>query len=203
MTMCARRIRAPRALLICCEGKTEEAYFNALLDFFRLPAFVQVEVYGQRGQHLALIDNAVALRSHMASEICCDMGEVECWAVCDEDQMPCTYVELCQYAEDHDVRLAFSAPQFEMYLLQHFEQSSLTDRDGTYQRLSEYRGQFGGVGAYCDRTKSDLAWIAVAIDKTPKIVSVAITNSDQRNRPTKRPFFTVQKLAKRILDLSI
>ena len=44
----------PQALLIVCEGKTEEAYFNILLDIYRPPRFVKVEVVGQKGQHLSL-----------------------------------------------------------------------------------------------------------------------------------------------------
>ena len=57
----------PRALLICCEGKTEEQYFNILLDFHRPPAYVEVEVYGQEGQHIALIDNTVAKRVELCA----------------------------------------------------------------------------------------------------------------------------------------
>lgn len=201
--MVDKRNRVPRALLICCEGKTEEAYFNALLDFFRIPGYVRVEVYGQRGQHIALVDNAAELRCRLIGEMDCEESDVECWAVCDEDQMPCTYSELHRYAEELGIGLAFSAPQFEMYLLQHFEQSAITDQSETYRRLSVYREKFGGTGAYGDRTKADLRWMAAAIDEKPKIVSVAITNSDLRNRPAKRPFFTVQRLTERILELSI
>ena len=55
-----RRQRLPRILLIVCEGKTEKAYFDILGDIYRPPQFVKVVVYGQQGQHLALIDKAVA-----------------------------------------------------------------------------------------------------------------------------------------------
>lgn len=194
----------PRALLICCEGKTEEQYFNILLDFHRPPAYVEVEVYGQEGQHIALVDNTVSKREELCTG---DDGfvedEIECWAVCDEDKMPCSYTELKQYAEERGVRLAFSAPQFEMYLLQHFEQSGETNKSIVFQKLSVHRRKHGGQGDYDDDTKADLDWMSDAIDHKPRIVDTAIVNSDIRSYTTKRPFFTVQELTKRILQLSI
>ena len=59
------RLKVPRILLAYCEGKTEEAYFNILLDFFRLSEYVEVEVYGQSGQHFALIDGACSKRKEL------------------------------------------------------------------------------------------------------------------------------------------
>lgn len=199
----AQRPKIPRALLICCEGKTEEAYFNALLDFFRLPAFVAVEVYGQEGQHYALVDNALLRRDTLCVESGWDERDVECWAVCDEDKLSGTFAQLDGYAEERGVHLAFSAPQFEMYLLQHFEQSGSADRAEVFRRLSVYRSAYGGEGEYGDDTKADLGWMARAIDSRPKIVKVAITNSDLRDRPSRRPFLTVQRLTERIVNLAI
>ena len=190
-------------MLVYCEGKTEEEYFNILLDFHRPPGYVQVEVYGQKGQHLALVDNTVAKRGALCEELGFSEGEIECWAVCDEDQMPCSYIELRRYAEERGVHLAFSAPQFEMYLLQHFEQSGETSKDEVFRKLSEYRKKNGGKGDYDDDTKTDLAWLEFAIDRQPKIIRVAIVNAEIRGRTTKRPFFTVQELTKRILELSV
>ena len=197
------RSKAPRMLLIFCEGKTEEAYFNILLDFFRLPQYVVVEVAGQKGQHLALVDNIAKRRDELCAEELFRRDEIECWAVCDEDLMPVSFGELDRYAEERDVRLAFSAPQFEMYLLQHFEQSGSADRGEVFRRLTAYRKENGGEGRYDDSTKSDLGWIGVAIDRKPKIVSVAITNSDLRDRAAKRPFLTVQNLSRRILEMAL
>lgn len=193
----------PRVLLVYCEGKTEEAYFNILLDFYRPPAFVDVVVHGQKGQHIVLIDNTIAKRDELCNKIGCTESEVECWAVCDEDKMPCTYTELLKYAEEHNVHLAFSAPQFEMYLLQHFEQSGETDKGAVFQKLSVRRKKLGFEGDYDDDTKSDLGWMNEAIDREPKIVKTAIVNSEIRDRTTKRPFLTVQELVKRIMELSL
>ena len=199
-----RRPKKPRALLVCCEGKTEEQYFNILLDFHRPPAYVEVEVYGQEGQHKALIENTVAKREELCAG---DDGfaedEIECWAVCDEDKMPCSYTELKRYGEERGVHLAFSAPQFEMYLLQHFEQSGETDKSIVFQKLSVQRRRHGGEGDYDDDTKADLGWMSDAIDRKPKIVDTAIVNSDIRSHTMKRPFLTVQELTKRIMELAI
>lgn len=198
-----KALAVPRALLIYCEGKTEAEYFNILLDLFRPPAYVTVEVCGQRGQHIALVDSVVAKRSELCGS---DMGlvdeEIECWAVCDEDQMPCSYVELANYASERNVNLAFSAPQFEMYLLQHFEQSGDANRLVVFKKLSGYRRQFGGEGDYDDNTKADLGWMRDAIDRKPKIVKTAVINAGLRNHTTKRPFLTVQNLVERIINLS-
>ena len=138
----------PQALLIYCEGKTEEAYFNILLDIFRLPRYVKVEVSGQRGQHLALIDNAVKERSRFCEAEGLDTEEAECWAVCDDDGMTCSYTELERYSEERDVHLAFARPQFESFLLQHFEQSGETDICEIFHRLTVHRNENGGAGAY-------------------------------------------------------
>lgn len=148
-----KRRRLPRILLIVCEGKTEKAYFDILSDIFRSPRFVKVVVYGQQGQHLALIDNAVTKRGELCKELERPEEEVECWAVCDEDQMPCSYSKLEHYAESLEVRLAFSAPQFEMYLLQHFVQSGSVDRADVFRQLTHYRNQYGGEGGLLRRNE--------------------------------------------------
>lgn len=197
-----KRFRTPRYLLITCEGKTEREYFNILLDFFRLPASVNSDVCGQRGQHFALVDNTIIKRDELCDDLGYNKDSIECWAVCDEDQMPCSYSDLLKYANDHKVHLAFSAPQFDMFLLQHFEQSNDTDTSIVFKKLSRYRKEYGSEGDYTESTKADLDWMREAIDQRPKSVDTAIVNSEIRFRTTKRPFFTVQELVKRIKELS-
>lgn len=116
--------------------------------------------------------------------------------------MTCSYTELKRYADERSVNLAFSAPQFEMYLLQHFEQSGETDKHEVFRKLSEYRKLYGGEGDYDDDTKADLGWMAAAIDRQPKIIKAVMVNSEIRSRTTKRPFLTVQNLTKRIMELA-
>lgn len=199
-----KRSKMPRAFLILCEGKTEEAYFNILFDVYRPPQYVEVEVLGQKGQHIALVDSVVVRHR----EVICDEDqyqkeEVECWVVCDEDKMSVSFSGLERYAEERGVNLALSAPQFEMYLLQHFVQSGSADKDDVFQQLSKYRKQYGGEGDYDDSTKYDLSWLSAAIDRRPKIVATAITNSDLRTRTSKRPFLTVQNLTQRIKEMAL
>ena len=82
-------------LLIYCEGKTEKLYFEILSKrIFRIPMYVRVDVYGEKGQHKALIDRVSAARLELANEEGLEEDEIECWAVCDDDNMPFTYKEL-------------------------------------------------------------------------------------------------------------
>jgi len=99
----AKNGKVPRALIICCEGKTEKAYFETLLDFYRPPAYVMVEVLGQKGQHEALVDRTVEERASLCEEYELGIDDVECWAVCDEDAMALSYVELAAYADGRGV----------------------------------------------------------------------------------------------------
>lgn len=191
----------PRAMLICCEGKTEAEYFKALRRVYRIPGFIDIRVIGQIGQHKALIDRAVEEREAYAAAHELDEGEIEYWAVCDDDGMSLRYAELERYAEDRRVRLGFSRPQFECFLLQHFEQSSLTRHDEVFLRLSEFKMKWGGDGPYDESSKGDLGWLREAMFNRPKILDVAIANADIRNRQSDSPFLTVQALVRRLKGL--
>ncbi|WP_165173145.1 hypothetical protein [Adlercreutzia sp. ZJ242] len=69
--------------------------------------------------------------------------------------MSITFAELAKYAEEAGVFLAFSRPQFESYLLQHFEQSKETSRDALYEKIGSHMGSYGD-GKY---NKADLQWL--------------------------------------------
>ena len=188
-------------LLIYCEGKTEKLYFEILLKrIFRIPMYVRVDVYGEKGQHKALIDRVSAARLELANEEGLEEDGIECWAVCDDDTMPFTYKELLTYAEENDVNLAFSRPQFESYLLQHFEQSRAAKKRDLFDGLSKYKEPVDGE-LYDDSSKSDLDWLETLLLDKPKLVDMAITNSDQRGRQSEQPFLTVQNLTKRLKQL--
>lgn len=187
-----------RFLLICCEGKTEKEYFTILRRLYRLPG-ARVMILGEKGQHKALIDRTVSERDSFCEQNDVYPDEVECWAICDDDGMPLSYAELLRYADNNDVRLAFSRPQFEAYLLQHFEQSAEHDQKALYARLSEYASEVLGEDVAYD--KADLAWMADAIDARPKLVRTAVVNADQRKKQSARVFLTVQDLVKRMKEL--
>lgn len=188
-----------RYLLICCEGKTEREYFLILRRLYRISA-AQVSVIGEKGQHKALVDRTLEERDKLCEDMCIDQDEVECWAVCDDDNMPFSYAELKDYAEKRKVKLAFSRPQFEAYLLQHFEQSSLHDQKGLYTRLSDLAS--GAAGQSEEYDKANLQWLDVAIDAKPKLVDIALVNADQRTRQSGKVFLTVQNLVRRMKELS-
>lgn len=188
------KMDAPRLVLICCEGKTEQKYFEIIADVFRGPYQMNVEIFGDEGQHRALIDHAVQKRTEKIKEHDLENDEVVAWAVCDCDGMDITYNKLNQYAEEHGVHLAFSHPQFEAYLVQHFSQSKEYSQQTLYSILSAQRKQYGYTGNYNDGTKADLLWLDKAIRDKPSIVDVAIVNSNQRTSQTRKPFLTVQKL---------
>jgi len=111
-----------RVLLICCEGKeTECQYFNAIKNQYRISqGSVRVKVIGGLGQHKRLIDESVVHRTQLVERYgLCD-EDIEVWAVCDNDDMSIAYTDLLKYAKENSVKLAFSDPAFEIYLLQHF-----------------------------------------------------------------------------------
>lgn len=194
---------ATRLLLIMCEGKTEKEYFEILHQVFRLPAYIRSLILGEKGQHKALIDRAVAERTKTAAEYDLDEDEIETWAVCDDDRMTCTYQELLNYAEECSVHLAFSRPQFEYFLLQHFEPHKDSKRQAIFSNLGRYRGIYGEEPVYDNRTKAQLDWMRQAIEDKPLLVRNAITNSDLRDSPQDKTFLTVQRLAERFLDLEV
>lgn len=188
-----------RYLLICCEGKTEREYFLILRRLYRISA-AQVSIIGEKGQHKILIDRTIEERDRLCEDMCIDQDEVECWAVCDDDSMPFPYAELKDYAEKREVKLAFSRPQFEAYLLQHFEQSSLYDQEGLYERLSDFASSVADQNEKYD--KADLKWLGALIDAKPKLVDTALVNANQRTKQSRRVFLTVQNLVRRMKELS-
>lgn len=187
-------------ILICCEGKTEKLYFDALrFRVFRIPGYIEISIEGEKGQHKALIDRTVERRIELATEQSLLEDEIECWAVCDDDGMNISYAELCKYAEENSVNLAFSRPQFEAYLLQHFEQSKETNQQALYDALKLYKNRYGYEGEY---DKSDLRWLEQVLIDKPKLVDVAIVNADQRTTQSASLFLTVQGLTRRLIELA-
>lgn len=191
-----------RALLICCEGKTEKLYFDMLATrIYRIPRYIEIEVIGEKGQHKALVDRTIEIRRRMAAKGGIEEGDIECWAVCDDDGMPFAYSELLRYAEDRTVHLAFSRPQFESYLLQHFEPSKAVKERALFDALSRHKLNAGDSEPYGENTKADLSWLERTLFDKPKLIDIAITNANQRAIQSSSPFLTVQKLTERLREL--
>lgn len=189
------------ALIIYCEGKTEELYFSILCQrIFRIPAYVTIDIFGEKGQHKALIERLAEERKRYALENEIDEDEIECWAVCDDDNMPTSYANLCRYAEEQNINLAFSRPQFESYLLQHFEQSKAKSKEDLFSALSKHRSLIDG-GCCNEGTKGNLDWLERKLMDEPKLIDNAIINANQRDKQTGSPFLTVQNLTIRLRSL--
>lgn len=197
----------PELILIVCEGKTESLYFSILKKRFRLPTYIKIlpdleaEKYIPLGQHEKLIDKATGLRREYASELDAKEVNIETWAVCDRDNYRDSFTKLKNYADEKNVKLAFCDPQFENYLLQHFSlcNSSSTGNqveEELSNRIIEYRPQFGLY------RKNDLSWLDEMLDEKHAIAKIAATNATNFTNHTKKPFFTIQKLVLRLLNLS-
>lgn len=196
-------MNATRLIIICCEGKTEQKYFEIIKDVFRGPYYLDVDIYGEKGQHMALIDYAARTQEDRIKKDGFERDEVSTWAVCDDDGMSFSYNELYKYAESKRINLAFSRPQFEVYLIQHFEQSKECNQQALFFRLSQLRKQYGSKGNYNDSTKADLEWLERAIRDKPKLVDIAIVNSNIRKSQSANPFITVQALVKHLQALEV
>lgn len=189
----------PQAFLICCEGKTEKEYFDILrLRVLRIPMYVRIRIEGEKGQHRSLIDCTSKLRKSIAMNEEIAEEDIECWAVCDDDKMAISFAELSRYAEGKNVNIAFSRPQFESYLIQHFEQSKETDQEALYSALGNHMRALGYEGDY---DKADLSWLEKTLIDKPKLLDAAIINANQRTTQSSSPFLTVQHLVERLMEL--
>ena len=192
-------MKDPRIILICCEGKTEAEYFKTVATLCGpLPYGTDLRILGERGQHETLIRRTASTRKQLMQEYHLQQQDVECWAVCDDDGMHGTYANLAAYAAKRSIHLAFSRPQFEAFLLQHFEASRITNRDELFARLTYYRGRYDFFGSYDDSRKGDLSWMRTALSAKPKLLDAAIENADLRRNPDSKLFLTVQDLVKRL-----
>ncbi len=187
----------PELLLIVCEGATEVEYFNILKRQFRLPTWIKVIPdrgdHRTLGQHERLIKVANSRRSIYADELEVNRNDIETWAVCDRDDYRGSFIELRDFAKLNDIELAFSDPQFENYLLQHFSANKSKGRG--FKVIQELSAQLPN-GMY---RKSDLSWLDEMIGGKHAIVRNAIANATIFSKHTEQPFFTVQKLVRRVL----
>lgn len=184
----------PSFILILCEGITEKLYFESIIHNMRIGG---VDILENQGQHKALIDKCIKERKKCSEKNDIDEDNIEVWAVCDHDGMKISYQELLEYASERNVKLAFSKPRFEAYLLQHFCcRKNIKEKDldeCLSKKVLEYCGN--------EYSKSNLGWIDGMIDYTPQIVESAIRNANSLNNHTDSSFLTVQKLVERLVNL--
>lgn len=196
---------SPDLILVCCEGNTEVEYFSILKKRFRLPTYIKIipdpdDDYRRLGQHEHLVDVSSTKREEYAKEFSIPIGNIEVWAVCDRDNYKDSYTKLKQYADDKNILLAFSDPQFENYLLQHFTINKSTNKKAAleYELTKHILAQ---KPSYAPYRKGNLGWLDEMIDEKHAIVEMAIKNANNFSNHTKQPFFTVQKLTDRLMSL--
>lgn len=185
----------PRAILILCEGATEKIYFDIVIRNRRIARVLPVEVLEKQGQHKSLINKCVEKRKSLALDLGINEEDLEVWAVCDRDNLKISYQKLLKYADKKCVKLAFSDPQFETYLFQHFLYKKITLKGKPLEKeLSKL------LGTTYDKTNLD--WFDEMIDSEPAKLDQAISNSECLDNHTRPPFLTVQKLTSRLLEFS-
>lgn len=189
--------RAPRLVLICCEGGTEKKYFDIVVKARHISRAIVPPAKAFNQQHRQLIDRCVKERNKISQSRDIPEDEIEVWAVFDKDHWRNGFTELDQYAAEKHVRLAYSDPQFETYLLQHFSaDASRVSGEALETRLSEIM-ENAGYGEY---EKGNLKWLETLLDERPRTLENAITNSRVRRRRNQSPFLTVQLLTERLLE---
>lgn len=118
-----------RNVLIVCEGKTEELYFNALKRELRLQT-THIEVEPEAGGHEKTIEKAVFLRNKRRrdarkSSILLEYDEV--WCVFDSEdpkQHLGALEKAVSAAKQNELLTAISTPSFEIWYLWHFTETS-------------------------------------------------------------------------------
>lgn len=189
-------------LLICCEGKrTEPEYFQGVVRHQRITqGQAKVKVIGGKGQHKILIDEALSECSKLAKSLEVSSNEIEVWAVCDKDEMTCTLKELEDYAKSKNVNIAFSNPKFEIFLLQHFCQSSTNQTGKSLDNLISKELSKRGISEVYHKT--DISWLFQALDNEPQLLRNAIKNSSKLIDKDNTPYTTVHVLLERLVSLA-
>jgi len=191
----------PRLILICCEGTTEELYFNAVIDARRIPGALVPPAESFNGsKHKALIDICAQKRANTSSDPKYDIpeDEIEVWAVFDKDDWSHGFTSLERYAANKNIRLAYSDPQFETYLLQHLSQDGSRKCGDELEHYLAQKMDDAGHGSAYD--KSNLDWLKKLIDDRPRTLEMAIANANLRSNRTRSPFLTTHKLTERLLE---
>ena len=180
----------PTILLIGCEGKTEKLYYDIVARLYNMSN--RVKTFEEVGELKGVIDFCCDKKKEIARNLDIEESEIEAWAVCDDDGRKTKYNELLKYAQEHNVKLAYSRPQFEYYLIQLFEQSN------EYRRSEIFKILRKNISNYNKGTIGDLE---ETMTLKPVIIEVAISNSRIRSKKADKVFVTAHVLTSRIIEL--
>ncbi len=124
-----------QCLLIVCEGlQTEPIYFKSLRQELKL-TLVEVEVFGQGGAPISVVEGALKMRQERAQQtkLAQKQGQQfntppfdEVWCVFDVEnpnQNP-SFNRAISQANSNNIKLAVSNPAFEYWYLLHFKETS-------------------------------------------------------------------------------
>ncbi len=162
---------------------------------------VVIEVVGGKGQHERLIDKALIERNKLATKLDISPEDIEVWAVCDRDVMVRTLAVLESYAKKKGVRLAFSDPRFEIFLLQHLTASATNETGKGLEALITKELHKLGINTRYDKT--NLVWLSKLLDNDPQRVELAIRNSRRINNPKNTPYTNLHILLLRLLEFEV
>ena len=191
----------PLAILICTEGKkTEPQYFDFVISRMRISEKIEIKVIGDLNQHIRLIKESAIARAAVAEKYEISEEDIETWAVCDKDDMQCNLKELKNYAKMNNIRLAFSDPNFEIFLLQHFKKSATNGTNKEIQMLISKELASRKLGKY---DKTNLSNILHVIDENPACLKFAIANCNLMSDEESTPYVTVHNLLARLLEWAV
>ncbi len=132
---CAPQKTKKRILIISEGKKTEPNYFNSVKRQFRLTSIEIPDTKKNTGKEL--LTTAIDLRSKAIK----DRNEYdEIWIIIDRDGYT-KHPQVFDRAKNFsDIKIGFSSPCFEFWLLLHFEYTSapFTDCDSTIKKLENY-----------------------------------------------------------------
>lgn len=200
-----RPARKPReSILIVCEGEaTEPNYFESLWRHIRL-ATVHVKVVGQGAEIMKVIDAAIRLRADRAEEAQ-DSARVtaydEAWCVVDTERRndnP-SWERGVDRARAKGLKLAWSNPCFEYWLLLHFEPIG-TSFDGCTALGPHLRRHIPHYEKSADCFEQLAPRIPTAIDHSKRI-----HRSQWQNTPKFidcNPATTVHELVEKLIDVA-
>ncbi len=197
--------RRPReCILIVCEGaETEPNYFNSLWRHIRLRT-VDVRVVGQGAEIRGVVDAAIRLREerdHEARESVQTAPFDEVWCVVDTEcrnDNP-SWEPGVDQARSNDLRLAWSNPCFEYWILLHF------DRVG--RSFNGYEAIKSHVRKHIPNYDKTSDYFAILAPRIPQAIenSKSIHRTQWQHTPRSidcNPATTVHELVERLIEVA-
>jgi hypothetical protein len=163
-------VRDSRLIVIATEGeKTEKQYFENLFD----SPVIQVKILETPSDGKS--DPGYVLQRLVTFQQDCDInGNDELWLMSDVDRWgPEKLKTVCRLANEAGISVAISNPCFELWLLLHFTEANLEDRNGKAlkerlkEKLSGYNSAKLDLSLYTSENVALAVQRAKALDQNP------------------------------------